>query len=62
MAVTTFTCPETTLEVQARFGDRPTYNYPVYEPVECIACDGVHFVDPRTGEMRQSKDEHRGVL
>jgi hypothetical protein len=62
MAVATFICPETTLEVQARFADRPNYNQPVYEPVECIACDGVHLVDPKTGEIRKSRDEHRGLL
>jgi hypothetical protein len=49
MAIATFFCPETTLEVQAWFADCPYYNHPVYQPVECIACDGVHFIDPKPG-------------
>src|SRR5689334_11235729 len=51
MAIATFTCPETTLEVEAWFADHSDYARPVYQPIECIACDGVHFIDPKTGEI-----------
>jgi hypothetical protein len=61
MAIATFICPKTTFEVQARFADRPHSGRSVYQPVECIACNGVHFVDPKTGEILKTKDEQRGL-
>ena len=61
MAIATFICPETTLEVQAWFADHPDYSRPVYQPIECIACDGVHFIDPKTGEILMTEAERRGL-
>jgi uncharacterized protein YlaI len=61
MAIATFICPETTLEVQAWFADRQHYGRSVYQPIECIACDGMHFVDPKAGEILKTKDEQRGL-
>ena len=61
MAIATFICPETTLEVQAWFADHPDYARPVYQPIECIACEGVHFIDRNTGEILMTEAERRGL-
>ena len=61
MAVATFICPETALEVQASVTDHPGYASRVYQPIECIACQGVHFIDPKTGDVLRTKDDQRGM-
>lgn len=43
-----FTCPVTKQNVQHRFESLSSDRC---EAVTCIACDGIHFVDPKTGKV-----------
>ena len=51
-----FICPVTNQNVQHRFenaSDHPSD----YESVTCLACDGLHFVNLRTGKvLRRDKE------
>ena len=43
-----FICPVTKENVQHRFECVSSNRY---EAVTCLACDGIHFVDPKTGTV-----------
>lgn len=49
-----FTCPTTSQKVQHRLEATSDYNY---ESVTCLACAGIHFIDPRTGKVLQGDRE-----
>jgi len=45
-----FHCPQTGLKVQGLVAEESLGASPGdYETVSCIACSGVHFINPRTG-------------
>jgi len=43
-----FTCPVTKQNVQHRFEATSDQDY---ESVTCLACTGIHFINPRTGKV-----------
>ena len=45
-----FRCPHTGLRVQA-WSDNASENDQTYEMVNCIACLGVHLVNPKSGQV-----------
>jgi hypothetical protein len=45
-----FRCPVTGYIVQG-IADDPKPGDHTYQPVQCIACEGMHLVDPSTGEV-----------
>jgi hypothetical protein len=47
MATTVFICPNTLLHVQGWFADEPANgNGETYQAIACLACLGVHLVNP----------------
>ena len=61
-----FHCPDTKLSVWAIVGKRPilTQQGDIYLPVQCIACDHIHLIDPGTGQVSgigRTDDENRPV-
>jgi hypothetical protein len=47
-----FDCPQTGQKVQGLFAEEAfSADEPRYEPVSCLACSGVHFIDPIRGKM-----------
>ena len=48
-----FTCPVTNRNVQHRFEEAPDHDY---ESVPCLACDGIHFIDVKTGKAVKRDD------
>ena len=49
-----FDCPRTGEKVQGLFAAEETFRerqYSRYEPVSCLACSGVHFIDPVQGKI-----------
>ena len=54
-----YCCPNTGFDVQGySLGRTSDKNDPAYEAVICVACNGVHLVNARTGKVMG--DEHRG--
>lgn len=50
-----FTCPVTKKNVQHRFeGPLPDHDY---ESVTCLACDGLHFINLKTGKAVKRDDK-----
>jgi RNase P subunit RPR2 len=49
-----FTCPVTGQNVQYRLEGPLDHDY---ESVACLACDGVHFIDLKTGKAPNRDDE-----
>jgi len=51
-----FNCPRTGETVQGIFADEAfSAGDPRYEPVSCLACAGVHFIDPVSGAALGAK-------
>ena len=58
MAPFLFRCPNTGLRVQGWAADDGSEDDRVtYEGVTCLACRGLHMVNPKTGEVLGSDDE-----
>jgi hypothetical protein len=51
-----FDCPRTGQKVQGLFAEE-SFNMgePRYEPVSCLACSGIHFIDPVRGKLLGAK-------
>ena len=53
-----YRCPHTGLNVQGFVADDPTAGGgDNYVPVECLACSGIHLVNPATGKVLGQDDE-----
>jgi hypothetical protein len=52
-----YRCPNTGRQVQALAADDPTDGDDTYQPVTCLACAGLHLVNPKTGKVAGSDDE-----
>jgi hypothetical protein len=50
MATFLYRCPNTRLRVQGWSADDASEEV-AYEPVRCIACSQMHYVDPATGKV-----------
>jgi len=51
-------CPNTGLRVQGwTEAEESEWSDDSYEGVVCLACGGVHFVNPKTGKRLGEKDE-----
>ncbi len=47
-----YRCPNTGLKVQGWVADDPAEGEAdTYEPVTCLICTRVHFVNPKTGKL-----------
>lgn len=46
-----FSCPNTGDRVQGLLPDAPEPGANDLHPITCATCDGVHFIDLRTGAM-----------
>jgi hypothetical protein len=60
MATFLYRCPKTRLRVQGWLADEP--NQPEkqsYEAVTCLACGGVHLVNPASGRTIDDGDRNR---
>jgi hypothetical protein len=51
MPTSTFKCPTVGLQVQASFPEPPEDVTAEYQSVQCIACDEVHLVNTKTGQL-----------
>jgi hypothetical protein len=51
MAPFLYRCPNTGQQVQAWAADDPTEDDDAYEMVTCLACAGLHLVNPKTGKV-----------
>jgi len=52
MPIAVFKCPTVGLQVQAWFPDLPSGDdTTVYQSLKCIACDGTHVVNTKTGQL-----------
>ena len=49
------------LEVQAWFADRAAYGRLMYQAIECIACEGLHLIDPKKGKILMTGADRRGL-
>ena len=57
MGTFTFICPVTGMACHGWTEDEPpAFDY--YEAVECVACQRVHLIDPRSGKVAGGKDEY----
>ena len=52
-----YRCPNTGQQVQAWAADDPTEDDDAYQTVTCLACTGLHLVNPKTGKVAGSDDE-----
>ncbi len=52
-----FKCPSTGLNMQGWSAEEIPADSEVYVTTECIACRGVHLVNPSTGKVMGSDDE-----
>jgi len=51
-----FSCPRTGQKVQGLFAEEAfNASEPRYEPVSCLACSGIHFIDPVSGRLLGEK-------
>ena len=51
-----FDCPRTGQKVQSLIAEETVgEGDPRYEPVVCLACSGIHFIDPVRGGMPGAK-------
>ena len=51
-----FNCPRTGEKVQGLFAEEAFgSDAPRYEPVSCLACSAVHFIDPTNGTVLGAK-------
>jgi hypothetical protein len=57
MAPFLYRCPNTGRQVQAWAADDPTDEDDAYRQVTCLACAGLHLVNPKTGKVAGSEDE-----
>jgi len=61
MAIATFLyrCPKTRLRVQGWVADGPILSEKqIYEAMNCLACGGVHFVNPTSGKTINENDNN----
>ena len=56
MAGYIYLCPSTRVRVQAFTAEAITTNTDTYEPVTCIMCGQVHYVNPFTGKVLGSDE------
>jgi hypothetical protein len=53
-----YRCPITGSNVQGFVADDPTAgDYETFEPVTCLACTQLHYVNPKTGKILGADDE-----
>src|ERR1700688_1202488 len=52
-----YRCPTNGLKVQGWFADAPADEGETYETVTCLACNGLHLINRRTGRTLGSDDE-----
>ena len=58
MAAMLYRCPTTGQTVQGWFADdEPTNGRDTYEGTICIACGGMHLVNPKTGKTLGSLED-----
>ena len=57
MAPFLFKCPNTGLRVQGWSADEIPADSETYVTMECVACRGVHLVNPASGKVLGSEDE-----
>jgi hypothetical protein len=59
MPTAVFKCPTVELQVQASFPDLPYAEdaTTIYQSVRCIACDSVHIVNTKTGQLLGAKED-----
>ena len=58
MATRVFFCPHTGQRVQGWFADDGSENGDdTYEGVACLACNQIHMVNPRTGNVLGADEE-----
>jgi hypothetical protein len=58
MATFLYHCPKTRQRVQGWVADEPTRSQEQdYEAVNCLACGGVHFVNPVSGKTIGENDK-----
>jgi hypothetical protein len=57
MAPFLYRCPVTGLHVQGWIADDATADDDVFEAVPCLACQRMHFVNPKTGKMPSDDQE-----
>jgi len=56
-----FNCPQTGEKVQGLVAERSDgFHDNPYEAVSCLACSGVHFVDPVSGDVLGAKRSPAG--
>jgi hypothetical protein len=59
MATFLYRCPKTRLRVQGWVADDPNQPEKRYEAVTCLACGGVHLVNPASGRTIDDGDRNR---
>jgi hypothetical protein len=52
-----YRCPNTGYRVQGFVADDTSDDGERYEAVSCIACDRLHYVNPKTGKVLGEDDE-----
>jgi len=52
-----YRCPNTSNKVQGYIADEVQDDPNSYEPITCLACRQVHFVNPATGKVLGDADE-----
>jgi len=58
MPKSVFKCPNVGFQVQAWFPDLPYGDdTTVYQSLKCIACDGTHVVNTKTGQLFGAKED-----
>jgi hypothetical protein len=51
MTMAVFTCPKTRYQAYAWVEDMPHGDSEIYLSMICLACQGVHLVNPKTGKV-----------
>ena len=57
MATFIYRCPTTGLNVQGWLAAEPPADEAIYEPVKCLLCNQMHFVNPKTGKTIGQDDK-----
>ena len=57
MATFIYRCPTTGLNVQGWLAAEPPADEATYEPVKCLLCNQMNFVNPKTGKTIGQDDK-----
>jgi hypothetical protein len=57
MAPFLYRCPNTGRQVQSWVADDPAEDDDTYQTVTCLACGGLHLVNPKTSKVVGNDDE-----